>query len=53
MEQKKEIAVASQTRYLQNISNPISDVFKLDVLKMDMNKWMQLILTKSRKWKAI
>ena len=34
MAQKNEIAVQSQTRYLQNISNPISREFKTDVLKM-------------------
>ena len=44
MEQKKEIVVALQTRYLQSITNPLSDNFKLDVLKMDMNKLVGFVL---------
>ena len=38
MEQKNQPAIISQKKYLQNISNPISKDFKIDVLKMNMDK---------------
>lgn len=38
MEQKNQPAIISQKKYLQNISNPISKEFKIDVLKMNMDK---------------
>jgi len=44
MEQKNEIAVQSQMRYLQNISNPIGAKFKNDVLKMNMDNLVQFVL---------
>jgi len=53
MEKKNQVAIALQTRYLQNINNPISTEFKADVLKMDMNKLVQFVLESKPKslWK--
>ena len=44
MEQRNEVAITSQKKYLQNISNPISKDFKIDVLKMNMDKLVSFTL---------
>lgn len=44
MEQKREVVVALQRKYLQNITNPISEDFKIDVLKMNMYKLVSFVL---------
>lgn len=46
MEQKNEIAIALQTKYLQNINNPLSANFKIDVLKMKMDNLVTFVLDK-------
>lgn len=44
MEKKNQVAVASQTRYLLNISNPISKEFKMDVMKMNTQGLVKFVL---------
>jgi len=44
MEKQNQIAIVSHQRYLQNISNPISEDFRLDVLKMNDKNLVSFIL---------
>jgi len=44
VEKKNQVAVASQTRYLQNIGNPIGKEFKVDVLKMNTQDLVKFVL---------
>tara|TARA_R110001632_G_scaffold87778_8_gene190571 strand:+ start:2578 stop:3102 length:525 start_codon:yes stop_codon:yes gene_type:complete len=41
---ENQIAIQSQNRYLANISNPISQDFKMDVLKMKMPDLVDFVL---------
>ena len=44
MEKNNEVAIALQTRYLQNINNPISKEFQEDVRKMNMQSIVKFCL---------
>ncbi len=44
MAKQNQIAVVSQERYLQNINNPISQEFRLDVLKMSKTDLVSFVL---------
>jgi len=44
MEKNNQIAVTSQTKYLQSINNPIGVEFKMNVLKMKMNDIIEIAL---------
>ena len=44
MAKQNQVAIVSQTRYLQNISNPIGQDFRLDVLKMKKKDLVSFVL---------
>ena len=45
MEPKNQIAIALQTKYSQNINNPIGANFKIDVLKMKTENLIDFVLS--------
>ena len=44
MAKQNQVAIVSHQRYLQNISNPIGQDFRLDVLKMKKKDLVSFVL---------